>query len=136
MLLKKFTTMALVTAATGLAAMGAAPLAFAMEPVIPFGGDTMPELMQHHDPNEFVLPAGRMKTVVATFKPKTYRVCVASRDKFAGGRAIPVLVESEKGQQVVKPGDCANVSGTEIRMAPHGRLASDEELVGHHGEIS
>jgi len=136
MLLKKFTTMALVTAATGLAAMGAAPLAFAMEPPVPFGVDTTPELMQHQDPNEFVLPAGKMKTVAATFKTKTYRVCVASPEKFAGGRAIPVLVESENGQQVVKPGACANVEGKEIRMAPHGRLASDEELVGHHRDIS
>ena len=51
MFLKKFTTIALVSAATGLAALGAAPLAFAMEPSIPFGVDTMPELMQHQDPN-------------------------------------------------------------------------------------
>ena len=136
MLLKKISSMALVTAATGLAALGAAPLAFAMEPSIPFGVDTMPELMQHQDPNEFVLPAGRMKTVVETFKTKAYRVCVASPDKFVGGKAIPVLVESENGQQVVKPGECAKVDGKVIRMAPHGRLAFGEELVGRHREIS
>jgi hypothetical protein len=135
MLLKKFTTLALVSAATGLAALGAAPLAFAMDEPVPFGADTMPELMMHQDPNEFVLPAGRMKTVAETFKTKTYRVCVASPDKFAGGKAIPVLVESENGQQVIKPGECANVDGKVIRMAPHGHLAYGEELVGHHREL-
>ena len=116
--------------------MAATPLAFAAEPPIPYGADTMPELMTHQDPNEFVLPAGRMKTVVETFKTKTYRVCVAAPDKFIGGKAIPVLVESENGQQVIKPGDCAKVDGKVIRMAPHGHLAFGEELVGHHRETS
>jgi len=132
MLLKKFTTMALVTTATGLAALAATPLAFAAEPPISLG----PAFAQHETFNQFELQPGRMKTVVDTFKTKTYRVCVASPTKFVGGKAIPVLVESENGQQVIKPGDCANVDGKVIRMAPHGHLAFGEVLVGHHRETS
>jgi len=132
MLLKKFTTMAIISSAAGLAALGAAPLAFAMEPPVAFGMDTIPQIMQRHNPNEFELQPGQMKTIADTTNAEAYHICVASRKDFNGSNAIPVLVESENGQEVVRPGNCTTVHSKILRMAPHGVMANDQVLVGTH----
>ncbi len=127
---KRFSTIAFVTAATGLAAIGAAPLAFAEAPPIVIGPNGNAQFVEPLDPGQFELQSGQMKTVAETFGAKPYRVCVASDATFTGGKAVPVLVETEHGQLVVRPGNCASFKSTVVRMAPYGSLARDDVLVG------
>lgn len=79
----------------------------------------------------FEVDQGQTKTLAYGKRDRTYRICVTKAP-----HTVPLKVMFDGKESMVYPGDCTDVEGMHIQIAPGGKLGQDMTLLGryHHLE--
>jgi len=78
---------------------------------------------------QFEISDGQTKTLAYGKHDRMYRICVHQ-----SAHAIPLKVMHDNLQSMIYPGDCADVEGMRIQIAPGAKLGEEMTLFGryHH----
>lgn len=77
------------------------------------------------EPGVFVLQGNERTMLVHTKKDHHYRICT---EKHGGTVDLKVFHDNQEGR--ITPGNCADVEGTKIEVAPATNLTSGTEIWG------
>lgn len=114
---KSHRTRALLVAAAALT-LARAGLAFA-------GSSIDDDLLR--ESHEFQLTNGESKLIANHKTPERMEVCVTQ-----GKQAVPVDVNYDGVDRMVKAGDCSEFTAKKVKIAPGAKLAEGEMLLGKY----
>jgi len=101
----------------GLARIAAAePAAFGEPPISEFG--------------VFEIDNGQTKTLTFGKHDRMYRICVKADEQ-----SVPLKVMDDGVESMVYPGDCTDVEGMRISIAPGAKLAEGTALFGRYNRV-
>ena len=78
----------------------------------------------------FEVDQGQTKTLAFGKHDRTYRICVTKAP-----HTVPLKVMTDGRDSMVYPGDCTDVEGQRIEIAPGGKLGPDMTLIGRYHHI-